>query len=1731
MRSRFPAITHTPARRRARLIRRLAGLPAGAAASRRGSTLVLIVGALAVLSVIVVGYWAIGRGDRQTGSAIVRADQVQERVEGIRDYLRSVIGRDVLGVYSEGDDLVSADPLIVGEQTDFPITDWDRRSVINPAWSVEEQDRRRFDPAGTLASSWRPDNRQILPFPPTDPWLASTLPSWVSFNTLQTPADRINERRDWWQISNFAPDGRFVNLWNLAPVVGNARVANFDAESGISRSISAPGTGLPRISDHLYLLDPVTGAARQSLDFPTMGSLSLEDLHATPAAWSMRQIGAFRPAMELQYRPDDPRNAFYMWADTDRDGMFDGRFFELVDASLPDPADPNKRLAVSVLPHDSRYRWFAAARAIDLSSLVNVNTATFVSPTDPMINPPRETDPRDRARIGATPADIDLRRLLTMEDVFLDLAIDGYLDLYNRPGSARGAPENYSDYRYASTGHRIGQDAFTALALAQRTLRVPDPGSMTPAFGALTGAHRATHFGDLHSRPQRDGGAFGLDDLVELLTYHGVNDPAVTSRLEQTLGGRYASEPRFSPLRDNRPLSLERDYLFDLENDPQVNLSNGQLNNTGAGRSSAAIIKASADVRRLLTTVSGARPLRSARLAYQGDTDQTLSGASGRYRLLGDPRRRADAGRDRPEARWTVLSEMIGDLSLRRPQEHLLADFDNRLFDPVHSANQQWQVWKPDPNSGSPTSPTLLPSVRPPHPSSAARISAHEALTLVINCVDPTSTPPTSIVGPVESCQLLFKGYADALLPCSGDEAAWDPSDPDYARMRTAFYGNDPVAAIKAAAHMAVNMRDVYDQVAPDYAGSYPPVAGDQSPPGAYTLVLRKPLDPTWGRAAPGLHPSNSGGEVNHPNSVLTLPSGRGFPDNAVLDSPAIDIYGVEAQAFIAQAASYIIYTDRKAQCGRTGDGADEDGDTSPGDPCPSSPTRSGGITIHGRAHTDNLDFIGQVLAVQLHNPFDESIDLEGYSIQFGGRTHALPAHTLAPRATVAVAVTYPSVELIESRIDAADSTCSSTMGRDFDSWLDAQVGSGAVKVSSTDPLLADHDPTIGSRDNEANRVVLLWRTWQVNAPGGTRDVRMLADRLRDPASPGTRPTLDRRMDDVNEDVVGAIRDTQCDADNRGLSVTFWGTIRRPDDPRVAMGDIVPRGIFPAWCLERKDRGDGLGSLNDAQTDPLNPEILSIGDFQRTGPPTPGAQETLAELLTEQSNAANVLIPTMVEADPQNPSQNVAREPRNKSGNALDSSKHLPRNASQRRPGRDVRQGFGEMTPEIRLDNRRFLRDDPRVVGDTPLSTLRPADMLLALAVGPEHDPFRDDEVYEQGTGTMGDDAWTTLSEAMAMALGFDDDPPPPAGRRPTDLYEITDGGYLRLDDYVPFINHSDDPTNPMLFNPGGDERRSAGIPLALNVLDVFTVRRELSAEPETPDPARLNPGLFARHLETSSALTKPVPGLINIGTAPLAVLRTLPMLSPPPDADPSGYYAPGLWWWPGGPHDSSSDIASTVVAYRDLIALGPRGATGAMVDFVERTVGAPAHSGDPTLDSFTLYSEPWVARAVAGTPNPQNPSSPTEINGLRERPGFAGVGELLAVRDLLYPSSTVAAPMDMDRLGFDGMDMDRAEGGVDSFLYKDAAGRLTLDDELLDDYDEKLAIANAAAASASVRSDYFAVWFIVHGYQRTDVEGLRRSDMIRPSIARRFLMILDRSNVVREGDLPKMLVFKELPM
>jgi hypothetical protein len=212
---------------------------------------------------------------------------------------------------------------------------------------------------------------------------------------------------------------------------------------------------------------------------------------------------------------------------------------------------------------------------------------------------------------------------------------------------------------------------------------------------------------------------------------------------------------------------------------------------------------------------------------------------------------------------------------------------------------------------------------------------------------------------------------------------------------------------------------------------------------------------------------------------------------------------------------------------------------------------------------------------------------------------------------------------------------------------------------------------------------------------------------------------------------------------------------------------------------------------------------------------------------------------------------------------------------------------------------------------------------------------------------------------------------------------------------------------------------------------------------------------------------------------------------------------------------------------------------------------------------------------------------------GIEGQPGFRSVGELLSVRSRAneaptsytsrWPSGVLkaanqprhtpwaAAPYNIDALGFDQTvvgpgagqrrqlnstfdEIDPQAGRIDLGLPTVATNIPPATDDPFDnpyerqplfsradprlatagianEYDEKLILANNFLNTVTNRSDVYAVWFTLAGFQRSDVEGLDTADPITPSVRRRFVMVVDRSNVTNRGTKPRILLMKEVPM
>ncbi len=1718
-----------PAAAPASLIRGIAGAPAGVSkapisstpgGSRRGSFLVLVVGTLALLSVAAILYVAIGNRDIRTKAAIQKRERLDDVPERFASYVaEKIVAADALATYYDASGVRTTDssgreiPVLMREAMDYPSIDYARRSNSTDPDEV-------FSPVGTYDPGLGVTN---LPgkWLPTDPWLAAGEATFLDFAQANAsdPTRPYLDRRDWANISNVSPDGRFVNLRNLR--------GNFSAPSAT-------------LSTNLSLWDE-DGQPTNTTDFGIASDINI------PAHWTARQRGAFRPVIDTSIPVTSPDWPGYQWADADGDGMYDSRIFELVDAR--DAAN-----IIDLLGADESYRWFFATRIVDLSGRVNVTTAG-----DILAEATREVP------VGLTPTDVDLRRLLMMTDVFAGNGtvigsglIGGYDGIFqSSPITPLTAPSNYGPLagddgydevrafdvgRFAYNSLRLGLIAGVPTPLASADGSIPFRGGALNIVGttgdavqALSLGNRAAFFdfsipanranvfklavqsyqsglgfttntaadGAIPAQPTRPFATFGIADQAELLTYNASNNPAVTSALELTLSSRDDSDiaplpgsTRFSPLRDNRPLDLElRRYTGPFTGTP------------GAGSDiERTMLHFASDLRQRLTTVAAARQIRTTRGV--------------------DPARLSDFEL-KIDARTAALNPSLAFVGYA---EALL---------PSSNITGSWA----DPSTG------ILPTLAYGHqgPQLAALIAGSMAANLGPVVGVTTPGPFTLILNGSDA----FRDYLDV----NNQGNAGDVALPDDQQLFPGWHDEkrfdlgstrlaaetDPISApavnvypVQAQPFLTeVATYTVYTDTVDTAGGDIEPVPGEVTiqsdlgtgPDGAqldnddalYQVIAFKLHNPFSVSVRLSGNPSFRASPADT-NETLLRYLNVADPDFPPLDRDPLEYHYIEYLGRTYKLASLVEQTwvtsaTEATLQGQTppvparGDDA-RVGQYYDGNPAAQYITLEGitigaGQTVVCYALSQSprkiLERINNADSVPAPNTTRAAYIRSVIESQLADDSDITGVHWI-PEINYNVADTDPQsgrpslpVDLspadnpMEFRRVAAPGPAfvppPATTQQSVNLYRSVRIGLELdVEQGGTSPDLVGNPPIgwnlpatywDGQTDVPTQRVTL--------PPRNTRSNDQLVDRMKLPLgfslnrvlpTPGTAP---------NQLNIGG---TEADetGDQEGLTITTWAAVRRPGsvaEPRL--------GAFPEYCVEPKrwPAPSGTPIWNEPATDGRTLTSLTRTDFDGAPGSFTGGAETLNDwrtfALTDVFTGA------------------VAQAPNNIRSSPLGD----PANASDPRINLAVPTtgNFRENAAEV------------IVAAENIVERIRPADLLLPIGVAPMNVPLTAAAIaWTDATDPGALNRWTTLAEGMAMALGYDQRPAtvPPIPSDILQLYypqinpidpsaaQITplDRGNLRLDYYVPFFDGNTD----RAFTAGSDLRAGLEIPIALNVLDVF----------HTAGTA-------------TDSIERGVPGLVNINTASTPVLRSLPLLSPPPEFEP-GSTTPWWWWTGAGSHNFSSDIAATVEAFRDksTVPFRPGSAIPVGSDFVTSAAFNDDAGITPDLNPELLNGRQLSSQIV----------------GLGEQPGFRSIGAILNARfrDVTDPTSE-AWPANIDFMGFDktgtgptALPINNGRVGLDSVLYRSGGGTWT-PDALRNEYKERLTVANGLLSSITTRSDTFAVWFVVQGYRKGDVEGLTGNDPLVPSVQRRFLMIIDRSNVKALGDKPKILALRELPI
>ncbi len=1928
---------------------------AGRAPHERGSALLIVIGTLALVAVFAAVYVSIGRTDRRAAQTFRNRVEQQDKSFQFAEYLSGIIGDDRLDAYVQYD--INGNPFARREVVDVVYTDWSRRSEVN--LGVNSEEALLFTPTGrpyrmeglTADTDFRVQN---------DPWLAATTPTFLGDpGASDNPFTGVDERpfgkiipgdlsrpnggsyldqRDWLQISNFAPDGRPVNLFNLRPNtsdfgvrgVNNGDVGGFDAEPGIGVSPRASdGRRIRRMSNYLSLLnvadptdpqtflrafDPTTdGIWVAGYNTPIAGpdlGIPANEIANTPAVWTMNQRFMFMPMNQPfvilnrlgeESSWADPDYPAYQYADADGDGFADSRWFELRSARDLGAGDAfgSARDDIQDLFEQGDMRYFFAARAIDLSSMVNINTATDGLVTPSVAYP-----------MGSSPAEIDLRRLLTMQDQaenyvamtstagpnFLPLSLNAaprpyaeteiiatprVWDLATRPEEDfRRAPEDYQFYQadLASTSTNdlrsplanspsmlIGRYAYSALRRAIRMGGTPgnqfrgfdlesggsassardliqfetmDPNS--PTSMPITAQERYEQYIEIGRQYSANpglitssAGLFGIDDLSELLTFHGLNDPDFTSRLERVADGRFESgtgDPiqtrRLSPLLSNRDLTLDRFghtrilSTVDMRTAPYLDNLTDLTRIGEISRNSMALMALTP--RKRMTTLSGFVPL---------SPDERLTDAS-------------------------ELSALTGGSAL--------PTLENLMQDP----------------------------------------------------------------------QALFGLYSGALageiedlrgLGWENDIGLFD--NQFYSPL---FYGyRGPELALHTAASAAVNMKDMADA---DRTPTIATVLLDRNQRNNLTSTANFPTDPNqaqpgniWYRDFPGA----ADGQLFDAETNTAAPQTVLADNNLDIDRQAVNVYGFEASPIITEVATLYLYTDAPE-----GAGGDMDysirrhrrlvsGDITPPPPFPGSQTK---LTINGDVDPSNPDFLMACVAFQIHNPWDVPISLGGegraqndaltrmrepnnpnvvdsttdqyefeYYIDWKGHFFKLAsferyyapslntANDRRARDSVITGVDNPADDfgtaggallpssgtqypdfvarnvvlapgetrvfyaMTDARFSEADSELEveskwkgvladfpflidpytsgdPTFDIDMDGlpdgkdgrgwtgpsqeWLRDQfsvAGSGEpVMIHAMNPetgeylddtLPIDYFGTNGdtstltqlpnplpiTSDRANPDEVRLWR--KITTPGEEENDPafanritenllhndLLVDRIRidgvaQPLAAGNNEiantsSFPEDYPSTADEVAASIRN-----DNIGFSIVKWASSRRKGSPDGAYdGDQFEpldrhAGQIREWMLSStSDPLASVVSVRDMYTqNPVASDFRAIAgnpDNAQDGAGTGPQSDFEVHIEFDTMFSGEPVVVTMALA-PYRKDDLDSRAGGNGSGS---STKFDEPNAEWTHPNSAVtlHEGGTQATPPPN-PTRTNLR--PQISLRVPTDKYRLSDLLLTTGIAAMKAP---DDSLVDANATYYADEWVTYTEALAIALGYDQPLSSSTGasRIWADTWDLTptederhlNDLHLAIDRFVPFRN-ANTSEDPIEFNQGFDRIRGAGVPAALGVLDRARVFEPLGrvTDPVANPPATLG-------------LTRPTFGTININTAPVEVLRLLPGLTPSRAQyyNTTGGAGVAYEWWGNRLTDSEAadtsvlaavsgldastllknpDVAAGIVAYRDRVMAAP--ITGA-----HATVAGSVYSSAPLnpgvnddVNNLQSVADNFMTEDPFSFPGTTNITldrrTMTGIEGLRMTPGFGSVGELLAVR--LDPELETSNPpawtnlrnLTINLYGTDGI----AQGIQDDAtvvpqVYGDAGSYSV--GETVDDYAEQLAMASSVLNMVSVRSDYYAVWFVIQGYRESDVANLRPEDPLVPTLQKRFMMVVDRSNVIEPGDKPRIVLLKEVPL
>ena len=616
--------------------------------SERGSMIILAVAVLAVLSVTAAAYITVARIDRVGASVYQRSTSFESQVNVVVDNIGARLTGDLFGgkiVTTDTPQTAFVDGAQTrvwprafedGEYSDYPRTSFYRDDGVTlVTFDQSEPGEEVSDDARLTTFNIAGETLRIFEAAPADDcWLASTEPVDQRSNGGTRGTLGPDGQWDTWpQISNLRcgwvwrdpdgpnmpddptwvrEDGRFVDLgqWLIQNLDGRGDpAANLMYEvDPVSRKAAGSDSQVfdPLIQDLIgsamsngpeaAINQPVYGVQMSQIADAATGRLA-SNLDAAQCATG----AATDCQVENRARLSDER----FWADCDGDTYPDCRW-QKIDA----------------LGDLFGLRWIVAARIVDHSALVNMNSSLAFNYGNGIMGADGTSD-------GMTPADVDLARLLRRSAGQSDEG-PGHPDVkLNRQDANKAIRNSFNN------GLRLREDANGLLPgegflksvftdVVNQPLRDElatfnlQPTSLYNGnnIDNLSRQDRFAYYRFVGASPQRprvgDSFAYPQGDEIDLRTFWGFNNPSLTAKFEDAMDGfkdsQYVVGGGTAGLGTTNPdvyAANEVGLVRSKEATDERRTYRDNVTGVGTYNQREKVQRVMRDVRHLMTTVSG----------------------------------------------------------------------------------------------------------------------------------------------------------------------------------------------------------------------------------------------------------------------------------------------------------------------------------------------------------------------------------------------------------------------------------------------------------------------------------------------------------------------------------------------------------------------------------------------------------------------------------------------------------------------------------------------------------------------------------------------------------------------------------------------------------------------------------------------------------------------------------------------------------------------------------------------------------------------------------------------------------------------------------------------------------------------------------------------------------------------------------------------------------------------